>query len=152
MESVITIVIPIYIVFAGFMFVAIKPLIEEGLKADNVPEPFRHTAPILITLCTFMWPLVLFGIGCGWGVRRFWEHHRSKVCVMMDTLLEKSGAKPVAYDEWQDFFTHNIKRIPRRKLLMLNAVGWSNCNLDEDKLKKIVSSELADRDLFEIKY
>lgn len=151
METFLTVILPLYIVFAGFMFVAVRPLIEEVLEVDDDP-PFKHARPILITLCTFMWPLVLFGIGCGWGVKRFWEHHRSKVCVMMDTLVEKSGTDPVTDEAWRDFFAQNIKRIPKRKLLMLNAVGWKNCHLKNRELQKIISSELADRDLFDIKF
>lgn len=154
-----TIAIVIYIVVSVFMFRRSMEFL--GWLADEINEYGRATKgkefddkfiTFLSVITGFMWPITVFGIGCGMGVKKYCDNSKSKMTVMINNMLQRSENKdPVGKEEWTVFLKENIDRIPRHKLLLMSTFGFNGHPFTDKELDKIISNELADRDLFGIK-
>lgn len=123
----------------------------EMLVDDLVIEGRSETImqAIILALTVAAWPLIVFGYGCGMGFTKYMKNNEAKVTSTIMTMVERSNAdSPMTSEDWRNWFAEHIHRMPRSFLYKLMVFDVGYCELEKEEINKIVSSEIADRDLF----
>ena len=135
-----------YIIFAGITFSICLPLVKDFVSSEGNMSKTQEALTMI--LVSFFWPLTVMGMGFAWMIATYITKKKAQAYHIINNIVERSGITPVGKDQWREFVLENIKRVPRSKLYIMMLFDVDVGDLDETEMSKIISSEMADRDLF----
>ena len=140
----------VYIIFAGFVFVGLNEVVDRiinegeevlGMKARNV----------FLLVLTAWWPLTVLGFGIGWYAAKYFTEEKGRLDHMIHQMSKDYDGALVSKDDWRTFLQDKVRKMPKKVLYKLNLFGVISLPMSDEDVTRIVSDELADRDLFGIK-